>query len=195
MRKIEYIFIDSDTETHDGKPSRHAVPNLGYHYVVNRGSSECNPSSLGDCRVASEVGNANSEGLVLNPTDVCIPAHIIQGPVYDPDKYNHCSIFIRYCGSLRPELLEQREQSPCSHELCRVATKVDASQAWLMQSGTSCSTIMAQRAALLQLLVDLRQHFPKILGVSEIDGRALYCKNIIVRDAMNVLRRELSDLP
>lgn len=148
MRKIEYIFIDSDTETHNGKPSRHAIPNLGYHYVVN------------------------SEGLVLNPTDVCIPAHIIQGPVYDPDKYNHCSIFIRYCGSIRPK-------------------------AWLMQSGTNCSTIMAQRAALLQLLVELRQHFPdaKILGVSEIDGRELYCKNIIVSDAMNVLRRELSDMP
>ena len=63
MRKIEYIFIDSDRETRDGKPGRHAVPNLGYHYVVN------------------------SEGLVLNPTDVCIPAHIIQGLVYDPDKY------------------------------------------------------------------------------------------------------------
>ena len=134
MRKIEYIFIDSDTENSNRKSGRHAVPNLGYHYVVN------------------------SEGLVLNPTDACIPVHIIQGPVYDPDKYNHCSIFIRYCGSIRPK---------------------------------------AQRAALLQLLVDLRQHFPdaKILGVSEIDGRELYCKNIIVSDAMNVLRRELSDLP
>ena len=148
MRKIEYIFIDSDRETRDGKPGHHAIPNLGYHYVVN------------------------SEGLVLNPTDVCIPAHIIQGPVYDPDKYNHCSIFIRYCGSIRPE-------------------------AWLMQSGTSCSIIMAQRAALLQLLAELRQHFPdaKILDVSEIDGRELYCKNIIVSDTMNQLRRELSDLP
>ena len=148
MRKIEYIFIDSDTQDNNRKSGHRAVPNLGYHYVVN------------------------SEGLVLNPTSVCIPAHIIQGPVYDPDKYNHCSIFIRYCGSIRPE-------------------------AWLMQSGTSCPAIKAQRAALLQLLVELRQHFPdaKILGVSEIDGRELYCKNIIVSDAMNVLRRELSDLP
>ena len=171
MRKIEYIFIDSDTETHNGKPSRHAVPNLGYHYVVNRGSSECNPSSLGDCRVASEVGNANSEGLVLNPTDVCIPAHIIQGPVYDPDKYNHCSIFIRYCGSLRTE-------------------------SWLLNL-EPLNIELAKRSALLNLLADLRQHFPdaKILGVSEIDGRELYCKNIIVSDAMNVLRRELSDYP
>ena len=147
MRKIEYIFIDSDRETRDGKPGRHAVPNLGYHYVVN------------------------SEGLVLNPTDVCIPAHIIQGPVYDPDKYNHCSIFIRYCGSLRTE-------------------------SWLLNL-EPLNIELAKRSALLNLLVDLRQHFPdaKILGVSEIDGRELYCKNIIVSDAMNVLRRELSDYP
>ena len=148
MRKIEYIFIDSDCATRNRKSGHRAIPNLGYHFVVN------------------------SQGLVLNPTDVCIPAHIIRGPIYAPDKYNDCSIFIRYCGSIRPE-------------------------AWLMQSGTSCSTIMAQRAALLQLLAELRQHFPdaKILDVSEIDGRELYCKNIIVSDTMNQLRRELSDLP
>ena len=148
MRKIEYIFIDSDCATSNRKSGHRAIPNLGYHFVVN------------------------SEGLVLNPTGISIPAHIIRGPVYDPDKYNDCSIFIRYCGSISPE-------------------------AWLMQSGNSCSTIMAQRAALLQLLVDLRQHFPdaKILGLSEIDGKELHSRNIIVSDAMNVLRRELSDLP
>jgi hypothetical protein len=147
MRKIEYIFIDSDTENNNRKSGRHDVPNFGYHYVVN------------------------SEGLVLNPTGISIPAHIIRGPIYDPDKYNDCSIFIRYCGSIRPEV-------------------------WLMQSGTSCSAIMAQRAALLQLLAELRQHFPdaKILDVSEIDSRELYSKNIIVSDAMNVLRKELSNL-
>jgi hypothetical protein len=56
---------------------------------------------------------------------------------------------------------------------------------------------LGQRAALLNLLVELRQHFPdaKILGLSEIDGKELHCRNIIVSDAMNVLRRELSDLP
>ena len=146
MRKIEYIFIDSDRQNDDVKSRRNDVPNFGYHYVVS------------------------PEGLVIHPTDISLTADIIQGPVYDPDKYNKCSIFIRYCGSIRPEAL-------------------------LMQSGSSCSTIMAQRAALLQLLVELRQHFPdaKILGVSEIDGRELYCKNIIVSDAMNVLRRELSE--
>ena len=148
MRKIEYIFIDSDRENDTHKSGRHVVPNFGYHYVVN------------------------TEGLVLNPTDISLTANIIQGPVYAPDKYNKCSIFIRYCGSIR-------------------------SEAWLINPDASVNAIMAQRAALLQLLVHLRKHFPeaKILGVSEIDGRELYCKNIIVSDAMNQIRRELSDLP
>lgn len=171
MRKIEYIFIDSDTERCDsasGKPNsleisraqavssnaqnnncksgRHAVPNLGYHYVVN------------------------PEGLVLHPTDISIPAHIIQGPIYDPDKYNRCSICIRYDGSLR-------------------------SETWLINPDLSCSAAAHQRNALIDLLVELRSHFPDamILGVSEIDGRELYSKNIIVSDAMNALRRELSE--
>lgn len=172
MRKIEYIFIDSDCENHDGKSGGHVVPNFGYHYVVNQWSSEHNASSLEHCRVATEVGTANSQGCVINPTDVSITNHIIQGPVYDPDKYNKCSIFIRYCGSIR-------------------------SEAWLINPDASVNAVMAQRAALLQLLVHLRKHFPdaKILGVSEIDGRELYCMNIIVSDAMNVLRLELSDYP
>lgn len=148
MRKIEYIFIDSDRENDTHKSGRHIVPNVGYHFVVN------------------------SQGCVINPTDISLTANIIQGPVYDPDKYNKCSIFIRYCGSIRTE-------------------------EWLINPIASCNAIMAQRAALLQLLVHLRKHFPeaKILGVSEIDGRELYCKNIIVSDAMNVLRKELSDYP
>ena len=53
------------------------------------------------------------------------------------------------------------------------------------------------RAKLLSLLVVLRSHFPnaKILGVSELDGREVHSRNIVVSEAMNVLRRELSDLP
>ena len=49
-----------------------------------------------------------------------------------------------------------------------------------------------QREALVELLVDLRSHFPeaKILGTSEIDG-----KTIRPSDAMNQLRLQLSDLP
>lgn len=170
MRKIEYIFIDSDTDRCDsasGKPNsleisraqavssnaqnnncksgRHAVPNLGYHYVVN------------------------PEGLVLHPTDISIPAHIIQGPIYAPDKYNRCSICIRYYGSIRTE-------------------------SWIINN-EPLTMNHKKRAALLTLLASLRQHFPdaKILGVSEIDGRELYSKNIIVSDAMNALRRELSE--
>lgn len=146
MRKIEYIFIDSDRKNDTHKSDHHAMSDIRhqpsslcpYHYVVN------------------------IQGCVLNPTDISLTANIIQGPVYDPDKYNKCSIFIRYCGSLEPGTLN-----------------------------------LEPRKALNELLVSLRRHFPeaKILGVSEIDGRELYCKNIIVSDAMNVLRRELSDLP
>ena len=46
------------------------------------------------------------------------------------------------------------------------------------------------RKELIKQLVDLRRHYPdaKILGISEIDG-----KNIRPSEAMNQLRRELSD--
>ena len=137
MRKIDYIFIDSDREALGSKSDRHAVSNLRYHYVVN------------------------SQGFVINPTPVQLTTKLIDGPIYDPDKYNKCSIFVRYCGNL------------------------------------NSNDILGQRAALLNLLVELRQHFPdaKILGLSEIDGKELHSRNIIVSDAMNVLRRELSDLP
>ena len=137
MRKIDYIFIDSDREALGSKSDRHDVSNLRYHYVVN------------------------SQGFVINPTPVQLTTKLIDGPIYDPDKYNKCSIFVRYCGNL------------------------------------NSNDILGQRAALLNLLVELRQHFPdaKILGLSEIDGKELHSRNIIVSDAMNVLRRELSDLP
>lgn len=148
MRKIEYIFIDSDCQANDGKSRHHALPNFGYHFVVN------------------------SQGLVLSPTSIDIPAKLIPGPIYDRDKYNKCSICIRYCGSLRPE-------------------------AWLIDPNTSCKSAMQQRSALLKLLVQLRGIYPsaKILGVSELDGKELYSKNIIVSDTMNVLREELSNMP
>lgn len=137
MRQIKYIFIDSDCKTNSSKSGSHDVSNLRYHYVVN------------------------SQGCIINPTPVQLTTKLIDGPIYDPEKYNKCSIFVRYNGNL------------------------------------NSNDILGHRTALLDLLVELRQHFPdaKILGVSELDGRELYCKNIIVSDAMNVLRRELSDLP
>ena len=48
------------------------------------------------------------------------------------------------------------------------------------------------RSELIQLLVLARHHYPeaKILGLSEINGR-----NIRPSDAMNQLRRELSEWP
>lgn len=135
MRKIDYIFIDSDRKANGSKPGSYDVSNLRYHYVVN------------------------SQGCVINPTPVRLTTKLIDGPIYDPDKYNKCSIFVHYNGNL------------------------------------NSNDILGQRATLLNLLVELRQHYPdaKILGVSEIDGHELYCKNIIVSDAMNQIRRELSE--
>ena len=148
MRKIEYIFIDSDCQANDSKSRHHALPNFGYHFVIN------------------------SQGLVIHPTNIDIPAKLIPGPIYDRDKYNKCSISIRYCGSLLPH-------------------------AWLIDPNTSCKSAMQQRAALLKLLVQLRGLYPsaKILGVKELDGKEIYAKNIIVSNSMNVLRRDLSDYP
>jgi hypothetical protein len=148
MRKIEYIFIDPDCPSDDHQSDHYDLSGFRHHFIVN------------------------SEGLVINTTDIQYPVNLIQGPNYDRDRYNKCSIFIRYNGSLRTE-------------------------EWLINHDTSCSAILSQRAALLQLLVQLRKHFPdaKILAVSELDGKELYSKNIIVSDAMNVLRSELSDLP
>ena len=150
MRNIDYIFIDSDGQNGDGKSISHMVPNFRFHYIVNRWNDSGNP--------------------VANPTDISLTAHIIRGPIYDPDKYNKSSIFVRYCGSLLPAY--------CPSD-----------------SDTEIQTIMAQRATLIQLLLHLRNQFPdaKILGLSEIDGRELYCKNITVSEVMNVLRRELSE--
>ena len=149
MRKIEYIFIDSeDCPNDNGKSVRPAVSLFRHHFTVTK------------------------EGLVLNPIDISSTVNLIPGPIYDRDKYNKCSISIRYCGSLRPE-------------------------AWLVDNETNASKVALQRADLLQLLVDLRKHFPdaKILGVSELDGKELYSKNIIISDAMNVLRKDLNDIP
>ena len=147
MRKIHYIFIDSDDQSRGCQSRRDALPLLGYHYIVN------------------------SEGLVLPSIDIRCAVQRISGPIYDPDKYNRSSIFIRYCGSIRTE-------------------------SWLMNHETLTMN-QTRRKALLELLFELRKHFSeaKILATSEIDGKALHARNIIVSDAMNVLRRELSDLP
>ena len=137
MRKIKYIFIDSDCQNDSSKSGRRAVSLFRHHFTITK------------------------EGLVLNPIDISQTVNLIEGPIYNRDKYNECAISIHYCGSLEP--------------------------------GTMNSEL---RAKLIRLLVELRSRFPdaKILGVSELDGKAPYYKNIIVRDTMNLLRRELSEL-
>ena len=66
---------------------------------------------------------------------------------------------------------------------------IDAGFKWQVSGSKS-------RAALLDRLVRLRRHWPdaKILGVSEINPAAAHAP-IRVSEAMNQLRRELSDLP
>ena len=148
MRKIKYIFIDSDCPNDNNKSDYPAVSLFRHHFTITK------------------------EGLVLDLIDISQTVNLIQGPIYDRDKYNKCSISIRYCGSLLPH-------------------------AWLIDPNTSCKSAMQQRAALLNLLVQLRGLYPsaKILGASELDGKELYSKNIIVSDTMNVLREELSNMP
>ena len=143
MRKIEYIFIDSDRETRDGKPGRHAVPNLGHHYVIN------------------------SAGAVLKLIDVCQPGSFMPKPTCGEEDLNRCSIGIKYNGSLEPGTLN-----------------------------------LELRAKLIELLAELRSQWPsaKILGVSEIGFGTLNFEpgtRGVIRpsDAMNQIRRTLSDLP
>ena len=147
MRKIDYIFIDSDDQSRSDKSRRDALPLLGYHFVIN------------------------SKGLVLPGTDIRYAVQRIPGPIYAPDKYNHSSIFIRYCGSLRLET-------------------------WILEPETNCRAVFRQRQSLLELLVELRSHFSeaKILALSEFAPKEPFHRNIIVSDAMNLLRRELSGM-
>lgn len=107
----------------------------------------------------------NSAGDVLNPIDIRQPGHL----------------------ELGTRNLEPREVKRLN--ACSICIKFNGS----LKPGT-CN--LKQRTLLIRLLVELRSRFPdaKILGLSELDGRELYHRNIIVSDAMNVLRKELSDL-
>ena len=153
LRKIRKIFYLNQIRL---GPRFGRLPTIQRNFKMSR-------PDLNDCL---------PQGLVIHPTNIDIPAKLIPGPIYDRDKYNKCSICIRYCGSLLPH-------------------------AWLIDPNTSCKSVMQQRAALLKLLVQLRGLYPsaKILGASELDGKELYSKNIIVSDTMNVLREELSNMP
>lgn len=106
MRNIKYILInDSMPEAPRGKSSNICIDNFGHHYVINRRSSECNPSSLGDCRVVSEVGKANSAGAVLKLIDVCQPGSFMPKPSNGEEDLNRCAIGIKINGSLSDPIL------------------------------------------------------------------------------------------
>ena len=109
----------------------------------------------------------NAAGVVRNPLDIHQPgtfAAVIRNlNPFDRRDYNAFSIGIQYNGSLEEDLK-------------------------FMVSSSNHS----QLSSLVDLIVDLRSHFPeaKILSTSEIDG-----KSIRPSDAMNQLRLQLSDLP
>ena len=159
MRQINYIFIDSDTQTRNHQSGRCDVSNLRYHFVVN------------------------SQGPVINTTDIQFTTKLIDGPIYAHDKFNKCSIFIRYCGSLEP----------CG--TLRSALPLGSSKN--LEPSIFAALNLELRAKLISLLVDLRKHYPeaKILGLSELRPKEYHAKNIIVSDVMNVLRAELAEQP
>lgn len=172
MRNIKYILIHEEHSENNPRVPRFRLDhNRGYHYIVNRRSSECNPSSLGDCRVASVVGNANSEGIIRNPIEIREPGHIFPGLSFTEKNFNAYSIGIQYNGLLSEDLQLSTFNSHTDSKL---------------------STLNSQLITLIDLLVDLRLEFPsaKILGVCEIDG-----KSIKPNDKMNRLRLELSNEP
>ena len=119
---------------------------------------------------ASNLGHhyvINSAGAVLKLIDVCRPGSFMPKPTCGEEDLNKCSIGIKFNGSLEPGTLN-----------------------------------LELRAQLIHLLVELRSHFPdaKILGLSEI-GFGIWnfehgTRGVIrPSDAMNQIRRALSDLP
>ena len=119
----------------------------------------------------------NAAGVVRNPLDIHQPgtfAAVIRNlNPFDRRDYNAFSIGIQYNGSLEEDLKLSTQNSKLSTD-------------------SKLSTLNSQLSSLVDLIVDLRSHFPeaKILTTSEIDG-----KSIRPCDAMNQLRLELSDLP
>ena len=77
MRNIKYILInDTVSKTPSGAPVRYDASNLGHHYVIN------------------------SQGMLLHPIDDSQPGAFMPKPTCGEEDLNHCSIGIKYNGSL-----------------------------------------------------------------------------------------------
>jgi len=113
----------------------------------------------------------NSAAVVLNPIDIHMPGLFMPIAARGLTDYNACSIGIQYNRSLSSDL-----------KLAALNAKM----------GSTSPVLTPQHMKLIDLLVDLRSHFPdaKILGVKEIHG-----ESIRPTAEMNQLRRELSDYP
>ena len=118
---------------------------------------------------ASNLGHhyvINSAGTVLKLIDVCQPGSFMPKPTCGEEDLNRCSIGIKYNGSLEPGTLN-----------------------------------LELRAKLIELLAELRSQWPsaKILGISELglevrDQRIISSGRLCPNEAMNQIRRTLSDL-
>ena len=111
----------------------------------------------------------NSQGLVLNAIDIRKPGSFMPKPAPGQEDLNRCSIGIKYNGKLSEDLQLSTLNSPTDSKLYTLNSKL---------------------TNLISLIVRLRSQFPSvpILGLNEIHG-----KDIHPSDAMNNLRRELSD--
>ena len=118
----------------------------------------------------------NSQGEMLNPIDICNSGAFMSKTAYGQEDLNKCSIGIKFNGSLEPDA------RPCRFAPQRTLT-------------------FELRAKLILLLVELRSRYPEaaIFALNEIrpETRNLIHETrgiIRVREDMNQLRRELSDM-
>ena len=121
---------------------------------------------------ASNLGHhyvINSQGMLLHPIDDSQPGAFMPKPTCGEEDLNRCSIGIKYNGVLARDL-----------ELSTLNSSTDS----------KLYTLNSKLAKLIELLLDLRDHYPsaKIFGKDEYDRW-----HVKVRDDMNQLRRELSD--
>jgi len=174
MRTINYILIhETDYQIPVRATSCSHDANLGFHYIIG------------------------SEGIVRNPIDIrrkgSISKHIRNLNSFDRRDYDAYSIGIvvqgakfKVQGEAKPEFQDSSSKFQVKPETGRQALKHETSSS----ADSKLSTLTSQRKSLTDLLAELRSHFPeaKILSTSEIDGKFIHPS-----DAMNLLRRELSE--
>ena len=167
MRKIEYILInDSMPQASDGKSPKICLNNLGHHYVIDSAGAVINPIPVRQPGRFMVNGSSQSSG--AGGTSRC------SGAGGTSQSSGAGGIRFKEHGTFTMNQLK----------------KLDACSIGIKYNGKL--TDVKLRPQLINLLLDLRSQFPeaKILAKDEYDRY-----HTKVRDDMNQLRRELSDLP